>query len=45
MNQKYDLFNGSGTTGVVAKMLGRKYIGIEKEKNYLELSLKRLQSI
>jgi site-specific DNA-methyltransferase (adenine-specific) len=37
-----DPFNGSGTTGVVAKMLGRKYIGIEKEKEFLNLTVKRL---
>ncbi|NOR85490.1 hypothetical protein GQ473_05220 [archaeon] len=37
-----DPFNGSGTTGVVAKQLNRKYIGIEKEKEYLELTLKRM---
>jgi len=37
-----DPFNGSGTTGVVASLLGRKYVGIEKEKEYLDLTLKRL---
>jgi len=37
-----DPFNGSGTTGVVASMLGREYIGIEKEKDFLKLTLKRL---
>ena len=37
-----DPFNGSGTTGVVAKQLGRKYIGIEKEEEYLDLTLKRM---
>ena len=37
-----DPFNGSGTTGFVAKQLGRKYIGIEKEEEYLDLTLKRL---
>ena len=38
-----DPFNGSGTSGVVAKTLGRRYIGIEKERNYLEITLKRLK--
>lgn len=36
-----DPFNGSGTTGIAAKMLHRKYIGIEKEKEYLELTKRR----
>jgi site-specific DNA-methyltransferase (adenine-specific) len=40
-----DPFNGSGTTGVVAKMLGRKYIGIDMDRKYLELSVKRIKSI
>lgn len=40
-----DPFNGSGTTGVVAKQLGRKYIGIDKDKKYLELSKKRILSV
>ncbi|MBD3248528.1 site-specific DNA-methyltransferase [Candidatus Woesearchaeota archaeon] len=38
-----DPFNGSGTTGVVAKQLGRKYIGIDMDKNYLDLTIKRLK--
>jgi len=37
-----DPFNGSGTTGVVARQLGRKYIGIETEKQFLDLTIKRL---
>lgn len=37
-----DPFNGSGTTGVVAKKLGRKYIGIEKEKEYIDLTIRRI---
>lgn len=38
-----DPFNGGGTTGVAAKMTGRSYIGIDKDENYLNLSLKRIQ--
>lgn len=36
-----DPFNGSGTTGIVANKLNRKYIGIDKEKEYLDLTIKR----
>lgn len=39
-----DPFNGSGTTGVVAKILSRKYIGIDNEKDYLDLSIRRLEN-
>ena len=39
-----DPFNGSGTTVVVAKMLGRKYIGIDKEKEFLDLTVKRMSN-
>lgn len=40
-----DPFNGSGTTGIVASKLNRKYIGIEKEKEYLDLTIKRKKTI
>ncbi len=40
-----DPFNGSGTTGIVASRLKRKYIGIDKEKEYLDLTIKRKESI
>ena len=36
-----DPFNGSGTTGVVASSMNRKYIGIELDENYLELTKQR----
>lgn len=35
-----DMFHGSGTTGKVARKLGRKYIGIDINKEYLEMSIK-----
>ncbi len=38
-----DPFNGSGTTGVVAKRLNRQYIGIDNEEEYLIMSKKRIQ--
>ena len=37
-----DPFLGSGTTSVVAKKLGRHYIGIEKEEYYSIIAEKRL---
>lgn len=37
-----DPFAGSSTTGVVALELGRRFIGIEKEADFVELSAKRL---
>lgn len=40
-----DPFNGSGTTCFVAKKLNRKYIGIEKEKEYFNISKRRIESI
>ena len=40
-----DMFNGSGTTGVVCVKNQRNYIGIESSKEYYDLSLKRLKNI
>ena len=40
-----DPFSGSGTTCYVAKRLNRKYIGIEKEKEYFIISKRRIDSI
>lgn len=38
-----DPFNGSGTTGIVANKLNRKYIGIDIDEQYLDLTVKRYQ--
>ena len=38
-----DPFLGSGTTSVVAKKLGRKYVGIEMNEEYCHLAEKRIQ--
>lgn len=40
-----DPFFGTGTTGAVAKKLGREYIGIEREAAYREVAEKRLKSV
>jgi len=40
-----DPFFGTGTTGAVAKMLGRDYIGIEREAAYRVVAEKRLANI
>jgi site-specific DNA-methyltransferase (adenine-specific) len=37
-----DPFLGSGTSAVVAKKLGRKYVGIEVDREYCLLAEKRL---
>ena len=39
-----DPFCGSGTTAVVSKRLRRKYIGIEINKEYYDIALKRLDN-
>ncbi|MDD4035929.1 MAG: DNA methyltransferase [Bacilli bacterium] len=39
-----DPFNGSGTTGIAASKLNRKYIGIEKELEYINITIKRLEA-
>lgn len=39
----FDPFLGSGTTAVVAKKLGRHFLGIEREKEYVAYAMHRLQ--
>ena len=41
----FDPFAGSGTTAVVAKKLGRKYVGVEIDKYYCCLAEKRLELV
>ncbi len=39
-----DPFMGSGTTGCACINLNRKFIGIEKEKKYCKIAIKRIQN-
>src|SRR5262249_10923101 len=40
-----DPFNGTGTTGAVARHLGRRYIGIERDPAYAKAAEKRIASV
>ncbi|MDE2029951.1 MAG: site-specific DNA-methyltransferase [Alphaproteobacteria bacterium] len=40
-----DPFFGSGTTGAVARQMGRRFIGIEREKAYAKYAEKRIASL
>lgn len=40
-----DPFFGSGTTGAVAKLLGRNYIGLEMEEKYIDAAKKRIEKV
>jgi site-specific DNA-methyltransferase (cytosine-N4-specific) len=37
-----DIFMGSGTTAAVAKKLGRNYLGIERNPEYIQLAIARI---
>ena len=40
-----DPFFGSGTTGAVAKKLGRNWIGIERDRKYIKVARKRIDAV
>lgn len=42
-NSVLDPFMGSGTTGVAAIQMGRKFIGIEREQKYFDIACKRIE--
>ena len=40
-----DPFMGSGTTGVVSKKMGRNFVGIEINPDYIKLARSRIDSV
>ncbi len=40
-----DPFFGSGTTGAVAKRLGRHFVGIEREQSYIDAASARIAAV
>ena len=40
-----DRFMGTGTTALAAKRLKRGFIGIDNDKNYVDLTMKKLEEI
>jgi modification methylase len=40
-----DPFFGSGTTGAVAKRLGRHFVGIEREQAYIDAARERIETV
>jgi modification methylase len=40
-----DPFFGTGTTGAVAKRLGRNFVGIEREQNYIDAATLRIAAV
>lgn len=40
-----DPFTGSSTTGLAAYLFGRRFIGIDTEKKYLDLSIQRFEEL
>ena len=40
-----DPFSGTGTTAISAKRLGRRYIGFELDKEYVDISKKKLEAV
>lgn len=43
IEQVFDPYMGSGTTGVAAIQLGRQFIGIERDERYFEIACKRIE--
>jgi site-specific DNA-methyltransferase (adenine-specific) len=41
----FDPFFGTGTTGAIAKLTGRNFIGVEKDENYICNAKKRIDNV
>ena len=44
-NRRASILPGSSTTGIAANLLGRRFLGIDQEKQYLELSRARREEL
>ena len=40
-----DPFCGSSTTGIASNLLGRRFLGIDQEQNYIEISRNRREEL
>ena len=40
-----DPFSGSSTTGIAANLCGRRFLGIEKEEEFINLSINRREEL
>ena len=40
-----DVYKRQGTTGVAAVRFGRRFIGIDNEKEYIETAFKRMSNV
>lgn len=40
-----DPFAGSGSTGIAANLIGRRFIGIEREQDFIEMAVKRREQM
>ena len=40
-----DPFTGSGSTGIAANLLGRRFVGIDSEESYLNIAVNRRREL
>ena len=41
----FDPFMGTGTTGIAAKKLGRRFVGVDKESDYCDIAVQKLAEV